>query len=47
MLKKGHDDIAREMIAEGIRGAEKAIDEFLNESLKYTSALVKAIQSKK
>lgn len=47
MLKKGHDDIAREMIVEGIRGAEKAIDEFLNESLKQTSALAKAIQSKK
>ncbi len=47
MLKKGHDDIAGEMIAEGIRGAEPAINEFLDESLQQTSALAKAIQSKK
>jgi hypothetical protein len=47
ILKKGHDKIAQEMIAEGVRGAEPAIDEFLDESLKETSAIAKAIKVKK
>lgn len=47
MLKKGHDNIATKFIAEGVRGAEPAINDFLDESLKQTNTFAKAVRARK
>ncbi len=47
LLKKGHDDIAKKALAEGVRGAEAAINAFLDESLKQTSAFAKSVRNRK
>lgn len=47
LLKKGHDKLATEVIDEGIRGAEQAIDVFLEDALKQTAAMAKAFRSRK
>ena len=47
LLKDGHDSLAPELISEGVRGAEQAIDEYLERALDHTTALVHAIREKK
>ncbi len=47
LLKDRHDKLAQELIAEGISGAEQAINDYLQRALKQTSALVKTIQARK
>jgi hypothetical protein len=47
LLKKGHDNLARDLILEGINGAEKAINDYLHRALNQTTALAKAIQDRK
>ncbi len=47
LLEKERDTLARDLISEGISGAEQAINEYLQCALKQTAALVKAIQVKK
>ena len=47
LLKDGHDSLAPQFISEGIRGAEQAIDEYLERALSHTTALVHAIREKK
>lgn len=47
LLEKERDTLSRDLISEGISGAEQAINEYLQCALKQTAALVKAIQVKK
>ena len=47
LLKKGHDKLARDLISEGISGAEQAINDYLQRALKQTTAFAKAIQARK
>lgn len=44
LLKKEHDKLARDIIGEGIGGAEQAINDYLERALKQTTAFAKAIQ---
>ena len=47
LLEKAHDKLARDLISEGIGGAEQAINEYLQRALKQTTAFAKAIQARK
>ena len=47
LLEKAHDELARDLISEGISGAEQAINEYLQSALKQTTAFAKAIQARK
>lgn len=47
LLKKEHDKLARDFILEGISGAEQAINDYLQRTLKQTTTLAKAIQARK
>lgn len=47
LLKKDHDKLARDFILEGISGAEQAINDYLQRTLKQTTTLAKAIQARK
>ncbi len=46
-IKKGHEKIALELISEGLLGAEKAVEQFIDESMKETTRLAKALKSRK
>ena len=47
MMRAGHDEFAPRLIAEGIRGAEKSINDYLQAALKNSTALVKAVKNRK
>jgi hypothetical protein len=47
LLKKEHDKLARDLIGEGVSGAEQAINDYLQRALKQTTVLAKAIQARK
>jgi len=47
LLEKEHDTLARDLISEGISGAEQAINEYLQCALKQTAAFANAIQARK
>jgi hypothetical protein len=47
LMKQGHDRLARELVVEGINGAELAINEYLQRALKTTTNLAQAIAAKK
>jgi hypothetical protein len=47
LIKQGHDQLAREVIAEGIRGAEQSMGDYLQRALKHTSALVETVRARK
>jgi hypothetical protein len=47
LLEKERDTHARDLISEGISGAEQAINEYLQRALKQTTAFAKAIQARK
>ncbi|HSQ92565.1 MAG TPA: hypothetical protein VLM19_10400 [Nitrospiraceae bacterium] len=47
LLERAHDKFARDLISEGISGAEQAINEYLQCALKQTTAFAKAIQARK
>lgn len=46
LLEKERDTLARDLISEGIRGAAKAINDYLQCALKQTTAFAKAIQAR-
>ena len=47
ILKRSSDKLSRELVLEGVGAAQQAIDEYLQQALKQTAALAKAIQKKK
>lgn len=47
LMRGGHDDLAAKLIAEGIRGAEKSIDDYLSRAVKNTVSLANALKAKK
>lgn len=47
LLKKKRDKLAKDLITEGISGAEQAIGDYIQRALKQTTALAKAIQARK
>lgn len=47
VLKRSNDKLVRELVLEGVGAARQAMDEHLQQALKQTAALVKAIQQKK
>jgi hypothetical protein len=44
LLRDGHDDLARKLIPEGLRGAEPAMSDYLDRVMKSSRTLAKAIQ---
>lgn len=46
LMRGGHDDLAFKLISEGIRGAEKTIDEYLQRALKNTTSLTELLRGK-
>lgn len=47
LLEEEHDKLARDLISEGTSGAEQAINEYLQCTLKQTTAFAEAIQARK
>jgi hypothetical protein len=47
LLKDGHDALARQVIMDGLRGAEQTIGEYLQRALKQTTILVKTLRDGK
>lgn len=47
LLKEEHDEFTRDLVLEGISGAEQAINDYLQCALKQTTTLAKAIQARK
>ena len=46
LLSEGHDTLAPRLISEGVRGAEKEIDTYLQRALKNTTTLTKMLKDK-
>jgi hypothetical protein len=46
LMRGGHDDLAFKLISEGIRGAEKAIGDYLQRALKNTMSLTEMLKGK-
>jgi len=47
LFAKGRDKLAQDLISEGIKGAEQAINDHLRRTLKQTTTLAEAIQARK
>lgn len=46
LMRGGHDDLAFKLVSEGIRGAEKAIGDYLQRALKNTVSLTEMLKPK-